>query len=73
MTQKGLFPAITSFVPRYAKLYMCIHRGSDTKGWWVGKQKPYGSKMKKFDVVGRSRGARNLPINIFIIQKLFTR
>ena len=30
------------------------------------KQKPYGSKMEKFDVVGRSRGARNLPINIFI-------
>ena len=32
------------------------------------KQKPYGSKMEKFDVVGRSRGARNLPINIFICQ-----
>ena len=32
----------------------------------MGKQKPYGSKMEKFDVVGRSRGARNLPINIFI-------
>ena len=36
----------------------------------MGKQKPYGSKMEKFDVVGRSRGARNLPINIFIISKL---
>ena len=23
------------------------------QGWWVGKQKPYGSKMEKFDVVGR--------------------
>jgi len=34
----------------------------------VGKQKPYGSKMEKFDVVGRSRGARNLPINIFRYQ-----
>ena len=32
----------------------------------IRKQKPYGSKMEKFDVVGRSRGARNLPINIFI-------
>ena len=30
------------------------------------KQKPYGLKMEKFDVVGRSRGARNLLINIFI-------
>ena len=28
----------------------------------MGKQKPYGSKMEKFDVVGRSRGAHNLPI-----------
>jgi hypothetical protein len=52
---------ITSFVPRYAKLYIVY-----IQGWWVGKQKPYGSKMEKFDVVGRSRGARNLPINIFI-------
>ena len=33
----------------------------------MGKQKPYGSKMEKFDVVGRSRGTRNLPINIFIM------
>ena len=33
----------------------------------MGKQKPYGSKIEKFDVVGRSRGARNLPINIFTI------
>ena len=33
---------------------------------YARKQKPYGSKMEKFDVVGRSRGARNLPINIFI-------
>jgi hypothetical protein len=32
----------------------------------VGKQKPYSSKMEKFNVIGRSRGARNLPINIFI-------
>ena len=34
------------------------------------KQKPYGSKMEKFDVIGRSRGARNLPINIFILLKI---
>ena len=40
---------ITSFVPRYAKLYIVY-----IQGWWVGKQKPYGSKMEKFDVVGRS-------------------
>ena len=32
----------------------------------IRKQKPYGSKMEKFDVVGRSHGTRNLPINIFI-------
>ena len=32
----------------------------------MGKQKPYSSKMEKFNVIGRSRGARNLPINIFI-------
>jgi hypothetical protein len=40
---------ITSFVPRYAKLYVVY-----IQGWWAGKQKPYGSKMEKFDVVGRS-------------------
>ena len=28
------------------------------QGWWVGKQKPYGSKMEKFDVVGRGGGER---------------
>ena len=40
---------ITSFIPRYAKLYRVY-----IQGWWAGKQKPYGSKMEKFDVVGRS-------------------
>ena len=46
---RARFSIITSFVPRYAKLYIVY-----IQGWWVGKQKPYGSKMEKFDVVGRS-------------------
>jgi hypothetical protein len=46
---KARFSIITSFVPRYAKLYIVY-----IQGWWVGKQKPYGSKMEKLDVVGRS-------------------
>jgi len=40
---------ITSFVPRYVKLYIGVYKGM--VGW--ERQKPYGSKMEKFDVVGR--------------------
>jgi len=32
----------------------------------VGKQKPYSLKIEKFNIIGRSRGAYNLLINIFI-------
>jgi hypothetical protein len=46
---RARFSIITSFVPRYAKLYIVY-----IQGWRVGKQKPYSSKMEKFDVVGRS-------------------
>ena len=36
---RARFSIITSFVPRYAKLYIVYIQGR-----WVGKQKPYGSK-----------------------------
>ena len=53
---RARFSIITSFVPRYAKLYIVY-----IQGWWVGKQKPYSSKMEKFDVVGRSSRLSNAP------------
>ena len=46
---RARFSIITSFVPRYAKLYIVY-----IQGWWVGKQKPYNLKMEKFDIVNRS-------------------